>query len=50
MDVRNSFDFSHEPFRQSLSSGSNFVINSNLQDYPSLIVMPAADRAITAKE
>jgi len=48
VDVRDSFDCSHEPFRQSLSSGSNFVINSNLQDYPSLIVMPAADRNLRA--
>jgi serine/threonine protein kinase len=48
VDITQSFDCSHAPFKQSLNSGSNFVINSKLQEYPSLIVMPAADRNLRA--
>jgi serine/threonine protein kinase len=48
VDIRESFDYSYAPFKQSLNSASNFVINSKLQDYPSLIVMPAADRNLRA--
>ena len=48
VDIRESFDCSHVALNQSLNSGSNFVGNSNLQLYPSLIVMPAADRNLRA--
>jgi serine/threonine protein kinase len=48
VDIRDSFDCSHALFEQSLNGSSSFVINSKLQDYPSLIVMPAADRNLRA--
>ena len=48
VDIRDCFDCSHAAFQQSLSSGSSFVVNSKLQDYPFLIVMRAAHRNLRA--
>ena len=48
VDIQDCFDCSHAAFQQSLSSGSSFVVNSKLQDYPFLIVMRAAHRNLRA--